>query len=396
VSPQSDDEVRPLSDDEVLPPSAVEPSPPPEPASPLDPAPPRAKPSVNPVRNDRLPEPRQLPPEPAPPPPKPSGTFSIGAGFSSDDGFIAAATIAQPDLFRTGNLLMMHARISARRQLFLERFADPDLFGSPVGFSADLYADTRELPGFTRKAVGGALTLSRTYQRVARFYVGYRLEDVEVESKLPALRSTEPLPPLGGGILSALRAGVVIDTTDHSSAPNRGSVFGAEVEVANGWLGSDLRFVRNKVWAQHHQPIGPLTLHVGGSVETIGSFTGGIATDAPRSERLFLQSSNEIRGYRPDAFGPVDALGTPVGARGKLLGSIELEAPLVRRIGLSAFGFADAGALGGNLDTRQWQVGRSVGFGLLWRSPIGTLKFSWALPLDGGKPGFVFGLGAAW
>ncbi len=340
---------------------------------------------------DELPpvEPRELPHEPlAKPIAKPSGRFSIGAGFSSDEGFIAGAEVVQPDLFRTGSLLSLSARISARRQLFLTRFADPDVLGSRLGLSVDLYNDMHQLPGFHRNAAGGSLTLAHPFGDHARAFVGYRLEDVKVQELASnAARTLTPEPPLTGGLLSALKAGVVYDTLDHKIAPTRGTQIGGSIEVGDRSLGSDIEFIRTDAWAHHHQPIGPLTLHLSGSFTTIGGPGGG---PAPRSERLFLMSGSEIRGYHPDTFGPVNALGTPVGGDAKLLGSVELEVPLVRRIGLSAIGFADAGAL---VAQGQGQFGRSVGFGLLWRSPIGPLKLSWAVPLDGGKPGFVFGIG---
>jgi outer membrane protein assembly factor BamA len=188
-------------------------------------------------------------------------------------------------------------------------------------------------------------------------------------------------------MLSAVRAGVVYDTLDRPDAPLRGTQVGSAIEVADRWLGSDLQFIKTDAWIQHHQPIGPLTLHASASFSTIGA-PGG----PPRSERLFLTSASEIRGYQPETFGPVGALGTPIGGEAKLLARAELEVPLVRRIGLSAIGFADAGGLYGG---GQGQTGLSVGFGLLWRSPIGALRFSWALPVDGAHPAFVFGIGSS-
>jgi hypothetical protein len=49
----------------------------------------------------------------------PTGRFEVGAGFSSDEGFIAHAAIAQDDLFHTGQKLALSADISALRQRFL-------------------------------------------------------------------------------------------------------------------------------------------------------------------------------------------------------------------------------------------------------------------------------------
>jgi outer membrane protein insertion porin family len=323
---------------------------------------------------------------------EPTGRFSIGAGVSTDESFIATATVAQDDLFGTGNHLMMHTRLSARRQLFLARLADPDLFGTRLAWSADLYNDLRQRPGFVRKAVGGALTLSHPVDEHVRVFAGYRVEKVGADSSEPnAPRALDALAPaLRGGIVSSLRAGLVYSTLDRADAPSTGSSVGGWIEIADRALASDLTFTRVHGWAQHHRSIGPAILHLG------GRFTGIESHDPsglPRNERLFLDSSAEIRGYRPDSFGPTDPLGTPLGGDIKLTGAIELEVPIARRIGLSAVAFANAGAL---LDrSGEGAVGRSVGLGLLWRTPIGPLRIDWAVPLDGSKPGFVFGLGSA-
>jgi outer membrane protein insertion porin family len=342
---------------------------------------------------DAPPEPREPPPPPPPKPPDPkppTGHFILGAGFSSVEGFLGTASIVQDDLFRTGNHLSLHARISARRQLFVLRFIDPDVLGTRLGAGFDLYNDMRERPTFDRAAAGGSVTVSYPIIGKLRAFAGYRVEEVEVEPHDQlALRGTTPLPPLGGGLISAFRSGLVYDTRDRKLAPMTGSNIGASIEVADPRWGSDLSFTRSEAWAEHHQPLGPVTLHLTGSLTTITA-PGGV----PLSERLFLDTAHEIRGYSPLTFGPIDGLGRSVGGDMKLLGSAELEVPLVRKIGLSAVGFVDGGGLAARgVDSVQ---GLSVGFGLLWRSPIGVLRFSWAFPKEGGSPVFVFGMGGPW
>jgi outer membrane protein insertion porin family len=56
---------------------------------------------------------------------RPTGTFQIGAGFSSVENFIAQAQISQNNLFGRGQTLALQAQLSSLRQLFLLRFVEP-------------------------------------------------------------------------------------------------------------------------------------------------------------------------------------------------------------------------------------------------------------------------------
>jgi len=331
----------------------------------------RAEPSASPQADDEAPPLK-------PPKRKRTGTFSIGAGMSSDEWFIATARLEQPDLFGTGKYLGLSATISSKREQMMLRYADPSVLGTPFALTADLYTDYKVMPGFTRRGSGFSTALTHPLGHNVHAFIGYRLEAIEAESLIVA-RSTDSAPTLRSGLLSAVRTGISYDTP--------GTSFGVSVERADQRLGSDFNETRLNAWANTHQPLGPFTLHLSGSFSAIADPSG-----VPLNERLFLGSSREVRGYRAYTLGPVDGLGRPIGGDTKVLGRAELELPIVRRIGLSVVGFADAGVV---LDrtTGQGELGRSVGVGLLWRSPIGPLRFDWALPLDGGKPALVFGFG---
>ncbi|HUS27363.1 MAG TPA: BamA/TamA family outer membrane protein [Kofleriaceae bacterium] len=311
-----------------------------------------------------------------------TGRFLIGAGFSSVEGFIATAQVAQDDLFGTGTQLSLSTRISALRQSFDLRVGHDHLFGSDWGIATDVYSDSRVMPGFIRDAAGFKTDLSHPLGKHARAFIGYRLEQVTATDTL----ATSPraldtyLPPLGGGLNSAVRAGLEWSNVDRLQT--RGARIGGTVEVSDPMLGSSYDFSRVHAYAEGHIPLGGLVLHLSGGVESI-------LGAAPRSERIYL-GMNDVRGYDQFAIGPVNGLGQPVGGDLELRGRAELELPLSRRYGISLVGFYDAAAITAD---RRGQAGASVGFGILWRSPIGNLRFDWAFPIDGdGKPHFVFGL----
>jgi outer membrane protein insertion porin family len=331
------------------------------------------------------------------PPTGPSGSFAVGAGFSTDDGFIASAAVRQPNLFGRGQDLSLTTRLSQRRQLFLLHFGEPHLGDSQVALGVDLYRLDQTWPGFTRSAVGGALTLSRPIGRHLHGFVTYRLEDISVDPAEAAVTARlvepgawDPALMMRGGLLSSVRTGIVYDTRDQPLFPRRGTLAGAWVERADRQLGSEIDLTRGAAHAAQHVPLGPLTLHLGGEVMAV---TSRDPRGVPLSERLQLDGSSELRGFAPGSLGPSEA-GIALGGNLKATARGELEFPVVPKIGLSGSLFFDAGTVM-DLEGRSGDAfGSSVGVGLTWRSPIGPVQIGLAYPLDGeGGPRILFGIG---
>ena len=351
-------------------------------------APAFADPGAPPERPDEAPFQEPVPAAPTLGPPGKTGTFSIGAGYSSDEGFIAHARVAQDNLFGTGTRLALDAQLSAKHQRFVVGFEDPTMFGTETTFNANLYNDIRVLPGFTRKAAGGSMTLSHALGPHVRGFIGYRFEQIQVEpgNDLVARSMQEP-NSFRGGRLSALRAGIEYNDTNDPFWPSRGTRVGTSIEIADRDLGSEIHMMRTDAWLSHHRALGPFTLHASGTLSTV---TDG----APFSERLHFNGNEDLRGYGPGALGPFDPqTGMSLGGSLKYTARGELELPLLKRAGISAVAWADAGGI---LDQGTRWSGASAGVGLVWKSPIGLVRLDYAVPLDGSKPGFVLGLGGTW
>ncbi len=331
---------------------------------------------------------------PVPPPPRaPTGTFQVGAGYGTDDGFIAHARVAQDSLFGTGHKLALSARLSARDQLFRIGYDVPNLAGGDLTLGTELYARREQLPGFQRAAAGGGAMLTAPVGDHLHAFVGYRIEEVTTTIAAPESSRGDPGPPIAprDGRISSLRGGLAYSTLDQPFLPTRGVAIGTSIEVADPRWGSEIQLTRFDSWGNLHQPLGPLTLHLGGSVSTVASRDEG---GVPLAERLHLDGSSTLRGFAPGSIGPRDArTGMSLGGNLAYSARGELEVPLIRRLGISAVGFIDHAGIydvGG-----AGSSGTSVGFGLIWRSPIGPLRFDWAIPLDGdGRPRFVFAFGA--
>lgn len=338
----------------------------------------------------------------------PTGRFQVGAGYATDDGFLATAGVSQANLFGSGQELALVARLSQRRRLFLVHFAEPHLLDGPVRLDVDLFNQEAEWPGFTRRGAGGALTLSRALGEHVRVFASYRLEEVSVELDPPFDGSARLLEPgqwspallARGGLIASARAGLTYADVDHLMFPRKGVTAGAWVEKADRALGSEIDLTRGRAWVTGHRPIGPFTLHLSGAVE-------GVVSNDPRgvplSERLQLDGSSELRGTAPGGLGSIDALtGVSLGGNLKATARAELEFPVAPAIGLHGSVFADGGLVA-DLEGRAppgsapFDHGTSVGAGLTWRSPIGPIGAYVAVPmsLDGtpSEPVFLIGIG---
>lgn len=332
---------------------------------------------------------------------EPSGRFEIGAGFDSDEGFLAHAGVYQDDLFHTGQRLALTADLGARWQAFRLRHEVDDLLGSGLDFETELFHERQARHGFTREGNGGQVTVSRALGAHTRGYLRYRVEDVDVDVDGGEIARAlqPPTPALGEGLIATLRAGAIYDTLDDRILPTRGTRLEAYAETADRSLGSEHEWLRLGGSLDHARPLGPLTLRVHGRADYLRSADGAV----PLSARLQHDGHRDIRGY---PFGSLDELRlTPDGAVAagdnfEGLGRVELELPVWKRAGLSIAVFGEA-ALRGNTDRAWGETGvelyRSAGASIIWRSPIGVLRFDWAIPFDGDdrEPQFMFSIGGA-
>ncbi len=319
---------------------------------------------------------------------EPTGTFVVGVGVSPDEGFLAHAAVIQPDLFRTGQRLALTADMSAIRQRAALTYDVPVL--PDLDLHTELFTQRRDLGQFTREGTGGELGLSYKLDNHTRIYGRYRLEAVRTAlgtdrkpSDIPSMMDRE----LGNGNVATLGAGIVYDTLDERFLPRRGTRFELFTDRADPRWGSDYTLERTGGSVDHARGLGPFTLRLHGHAAYIRG-------DVPLSERLQHDGHAEVRGYALDSL-------PPLGSNLEAVGRVELELPVWNKAGLSIAGFADAG-LRENTDAMYGSTSpllqRSVGLSIIWRSPIGPLRFDWAVPLDGDKRDrqFLFGFGGSW
>lgn len=345
-----------------------------------------------------------------------TGTFQIGAGFSSVENFIATAQISQNNFLGNGQLLSLSAQLSFgdfARQLATLQFFEPyflDSFWS-LGFNA--YITQRLFQDFQRNARGISPNFGYPITRALRLTVGYTLEDVEV---IPRNDAFTFFPLNRGGISSAMLLGASYDTRDNRLFPSSGSFLQFRTELSNTIFGADpdLEYNRYILILRKYYPLGFLGV-VFKANANFGLVTTDVSEGVPVSERFFPGGIFSVRGFRPRALGPsrdVANLLEPnsstrefiIGGNKQVILNLELEMPIVQSAGIRAVVFADAGNAYDDaegffyLDTPDELVPDaflpsgeaispplglfySVGFGFRWFSPIGPLRFEWGIPI---------------
>ncbi len=185
---------------------------------------------------------------------RPTGTFQIGAGFSSVENFIAQAQISQNNLFGRGQTLALQAQISSLRQLFLLRFVEPYFLDTQWTFAFDLYNQSRGFGTFYRNASGGTLTWGYPLSYEARAFLTYKLEDVGISqgsggiatigAVSAPIASTQVANLFRGGVTSSVRASLSWDSRNNRLFPTGGWYHSLFAEFAGTYTGSENKFVR--------------------------------------------------------------------------------------------------------------------------------------------------------
>jgi outer membrane protein insertion porin family len=343
---------------------------------------------------------------------RPTGTFQIGAGFSSYENFILTGQIAQQNFFGWGQTLSLQVQWSSIRQLGQVQFVEPYLLDTRWTFAFDLYATEGIYTTFTRRSVGGSMTWGYELSGLQdwwawsknledmRLFLTYTNERVNVSSVSLA---TTVRSQFTSGTTSSVRLSLQWDKRDNRIFPSNGWFFTVSGEAApplfapQAVFGREVNlFTRYAVDARVYHP-------VFWGIVAKAKLTLGFIRDwdkdhpVPVSELYYVGGINSVRGYRFLSISPTQNVLTSldprapttritVGGDKQAILNLELEFPLFPGVGVRGVVFSDWGnafAPGSWHDPAvPYSLYKSVGVGFRWFSPSGPLRFEWGFPLN--------------
>ena len=338
---------------------------------------------------------------------RPTGTFQVGAGFSSLESFILTAQVTQNNLLGWGQTASLTAQLSAIRQFLQLQYVDPYFLDTKWTFAADAFRTEIGYFNFLRQATGADVTFGYELPfpkawgplfEDLRVFLTYMAQDVATTPFYEGTQQVELANEFQTGILSSARISATWDKRNDRLYPSKGFMLSQSAEIAPAWLGSQFTFTRYSGYFRFYIPL-PFGA-VFKSNWTYGLIEGLNGGQAPTSERYFVGGINSLRGYYIFTVSPTRPVGnrTPdsstqdfeIGGNKEIVFNNEIEFPILQQIGIRGVVFYDMGDAYSE-DENFFQdkaypnlplgMLHSVGLGVRWFSPIGPLRFEWGFPL---------------
>jgi outer membrane protein insertion porin family len=307
---------------------------------------------------------------------RPTGVFSIGGGYSSQDSILGTIDLSQNNFLGRGWQASIRLRAGANTQQGVISFTEPWLFDRPLAAGFDLFNTRRQFVEYDYEQLGGAIRLSHPFEEYWRWNALYRLSRDEISSIEGPINSALEAER-GARITSLVQGSVSRDSRDNFQAPTRGTTLTFITDVAG--LGGDSRFVKAVSSVTHFQPIWFDHILSGRLEGGYGVGWGG--EELPLFERFYLGGSNSIRSYKSRQISPKDENGTRVGGTTEALANVEYIVPLPFNVRAAVFfDIGNVYGFGTKFDLTDLRT--ALGGGLRWLSPFGPIRVDYGFNLD--------------
>ncbi|HOW52097.1 MAG TPA: outer membrane protein assembly factor BamA [bacterium] len=350
-----------------------------------------------------------------------SGTFNVGAGFSSFESFVFNARIDQNNFLGYGQTISLVSQFSAIRQEVNLSLFEPYFFDYDVFMNTSFYfvkfdyssLDSTYYADYEDNRLGYSLIFGYPITDNLSISGGYRIDKVWLKGGAKEQMSFMFRDMLTSSVLTRL----TWDSRDDRMFPSKGLYSSVGIEMSPRIFGSDddiLTLDFNFRWYQ--RLFWDLIYKVNVTTGWKKDFSGN---RLPVSERYRLGGLFSIRGYPYNSIGPGDGLriiddpGDPtssvspytIGGDKQVIINNELELPILKEMRLNLVAFLDVGNAF-NEDENLFYIDNkghnkyglplamywSAGFGIRWVTPIAPLSFEWGFPITPrpGDPVYMF------
>ncbi len=315
---------------------------------------------------------------------RPTGSFTIGAGYSSFDKAMLMFQIAQNNFLGYGQKLAASGSLGSKTTQFDIRFTEPYFMDRPISAGVDLYNWKREYDEYTKKSTGGGLRSSFPIgfdKEFTRGLASYYYDDSEI-SEIEDTASIYIKDMAGRNVTSSVTIGIKRDSKDRPWNTTKGSYNKFSIEYAGGLLGGDVYFTKYLLRSGWYVPLfWDTVFFMQGRWGYVEARSGG---KLPVYQKFRIGGINTVRGYDYASISPKDPItGDRIGGEKMMVYNFEYRFPLIKEQGLVGLVFFDAGNV--LTDDQSWTltgIRKSIGFGVRWYSAIGPIRIEYGKIID--------------
>ena len=319
---------------------------------------------------------------------KPTGSISLGAGFSSAEKIALNFGIRQENAFGSGNYLAAEVNTSKFNKTVVLSTTDPYFTPEGISRTMDIFHRTTrpylgDLNAYSLVSSGVGMRFGVPITEIDTVYTGVNLEQTSIRPGTNLPNAYVAYMQQFGATSNALplSVGWARDGRDSALVPSRGLLqrFNSDLSLAG-----DARYVRTNYQIQQYIPLSKkYTLALNSD---LGWGQGLSNRPYPLFKNYFVGGLGSVRGFQQSTLGPSDSTNSVfLGGPKKVVVNAEILAPFPGAGNdrtLRLFAFTDAGrAFGEHEKINLYELRSSYGIGLSWISPMGPLRFSYALPL---------------
>ena len=324
---------------------------------------------------------------------KPTGSISLGAGFSSAEKVTLSFGIRQENAFGSGNYLAVEVNTSKYNRNLVLSTTDPYFTRNGISRTVDVFQRTTrpflgDINAYSLINSGAGLRFGVPVTETDTVFMGVNAEQTEIRTGTGLPDAYLEYAQKFGATSSALplTLGWSRDGRDSALVPTRGSLQRVNADVS---VGGDVRYLRASYQFQQYFP---LTKKYTLAFNTdLGWGQGLKGQEYPLFKNFYVGGLGSVRGFEQSTLGPTRPTSSTnlapiyLGGSKKVVFNAEFITPFPGAGNdrtLRLFGFTDIGrAFGENENISLGDLRASAGIGLSWISPMGPLRFSYAMPI---------------
>ena len=324
---------------------------------------------------------------------KPTGSISLGAGFSSAEKVTLSFGFRQENAFGSGNYLAVEVNTSKYNRNLVLSTTDPYFTRNGISRTVDVFQRTTrpflgDVNAYSLINSGAGLRFGVPVTETDTVFMGVNAEQTEIRTGTGLPDAYLEYAQKFGATRSALplTLGWSRDGRDSALVPTRGSLQRVNADVS---VGGDVRYLRASYQFQQYFP---LTKKYTLAFNTdLGWGQGLKGQEYPLFKNFYVGGLGSVRGFEQSTLGPTRPTSSTnlapmyLGGSKKVVFNAEFITPFPGAGNdrtLRLFGFTDIGrAFGENENISLGDLRASAGIGLSWISPMGPLRFSYAMPI---------------